>query len=116
MAELEAHNAHFFQCPRCETRTWIRLVIVPGEYAATIEPAEPWVCKQCGYRLKPLEERDAVQTGWCFTCEACGRDGYTDVTVYEDIGSEHCSFRPGSRVACLHCGAHHVIRLSDWTD
>jgi transcription elongation factor Elf1 len=119
MKTVEARLATWFRCPKCEKQTFIREVAVNREDDPTVELAEPLVCKSCGYSLAGnettnIENGGALYTAWCFTCDACGKDSFTDVVIREDFPhSESCAERPPSRGTCGFCGVEFELRGCD---
>jgi hypothetical protein len=117
MTTVDAHNARYFFCPRCELRTFLREKFVTvGEIPARVL-AEPAVCKHCDYKLTRVESgllRDggAMGQAWQVTCPWCGRDNFLSITIYEESG-ERCSGRPPSSAGCKNCRRAYLLGLVD---
>lgn len=120
---IEPHAAAYFYCPRCEVRTWVRLVTVEGEDHAVVSPVRSNLgCSRCGYRLTPLEAMDVIRggeclSGWWFMCAACGKDRFVDVVIREEHDRANLpratSERPPGEWACEHRGRMTPLGLAE---
>jgi rubredoxin len=117
MRKVDTHRATSFYCPECEKRTFIRHLFVKRGKYFSLEPAEPFQCKHCGYELTEqesllIQDGGANRDAWMFTCPECGRDIFVHVTIYEDWRPQ-CSTRPPSRWPCIACGLRYRLILTD---